>query len=386
MTLLDRLQEFFLSEGLSRNTAGLYITKIKKLSGNAPGVPIRSLNFLMDIDDIESKIRDFSTSTQITYIASILASLKFVKKVPKKVLTTYQNMMGALADSRRKVDVNEKTESQEENWMSWDEVISKREECKTMFDEILSRKSLKKLSPLDFQKVQNYAVLCLYTMIPPRRNADYQEMVIVENIPEKQEKEMNYYGMTPKEFIFNNYKTSIHYGQQKLEVPADLAEVLDKYSLVIPGKPFKYMICKPNGEKLTYSNSITRIMNRIFKKNVSSSMLRHIFLTSKYDVDDMQKTADAMGHSLAEQREYLKKSKDADDEKMGGNIRIRLPEDSGVEDIEIHEDIPVELPSGNMTKKDTKIAEDLDKLMEEAQEEIKPMFQVKKKRGKKTET
>jgi hypothetical protein len=41
------------------------------------------------------------------------------------------------------------------------------------------------------------------------------------------------------------------------------------------------MLYSTNGNKLT-SPQVTRILNKVFDKNVSSSMLRHIYLTNKY--------------------------------------------------------------------------------------------------------
>ena len=35
-------------------------------------------------------------------------------------------------------------------------------------------------------------------------------------------------------------------------------------------------------------------------------MLRHIFLSDKYDIKEMKKDADAMGQTVAVQREYMK--------------------------------------------------------------------------------
>jgi hypothetical protein len=39
-------------------------------------------------------------------------------------------------------------------------------------------------------------------------------------------------------------------------------------------------------------------------------MLRHIFLSDKYDVSEMKEDAEAMGHSMAEQRNYLRVNDD----------------------------------------------------------------------------
>jgi hypothetical protein len=53
-------------------------------------------------------------------------------------------------------------------------------------------------------------------------------------------------------------------------------------------------------------NAITRILNRIFGRKVAASMLRHIYLSDKYDIKEMKADADAMGHSLEEQKKYMK--------------------------------------------------------------------------------
>jgi hypothetical protein len=61
-----------------------------------------------------------------------------------------------------------------------------------------------------------------------------------------------------------------------------------------------------DGSALTAVNAITRILVGCLEKKLYSSMLRHIYLSDKYDVAEMKEDADAMGHSLSQQRAYLK--------------------------------------------------------------------------------
>jgi hypothetical protein len=61
-----------------------------------------------------------------------------------------------------------------------------------------------------------------------------------------------------------------------------------------------------NGTPITQANAITRILNGVFEKKIGSSMLRHIYLSSKMNIDEMKDDATAMGHSLNEQQKYLK--------------------------------------------------------------------------------
>ena len=331
MGFFDKLRERFLADGLSRNSTELYISKLRHLAKDPNP---RNLHLLKDLESIKTEIGEKSVSTQVTYLAAIIAFLRGNKAFPKRLLNAYQSWMAELADTQRKREVNVKTEKQTENWMDWEDIIAKREEMEATFEKITSRATGKRLPVSEFQAVQNYAVLCLYTMVPPRRNADYQEMIIVNSLPKEQEKDMNYYVIDEGKFYFNNYKTSSHYGQQVVDVPSELEDVLEKYAKVIPGRDVKFMICKSDGGKLTYGNSVTRILNRVFGKNISSSMLRHIYLTSKYGdrLKEQEEDAEMMAHSVSEQREYIKhKTGDIGDDEgeeeekpRGGSIKARL--------------------------------------------------------------
>ena len=56
---------------------------------------------------------------------------------------------------------------------------------------------------------------------------------------------------------------------------------------------------------------VTQMLHGFFGKPVSTSLLRHIYLTGKYGnipaLKEMEKTAEAMGHSLQESLQYVKK-------------------------------------------------------------------------------
>jgi integrase len=127
------------------------------------------------------------------------------------------------------------------------------------------------------------------------------------------ETEHNYVVLTkskPTSFIFNKFKTSKKYGQQTLEVPEALANVISEYLKFHPLKKnatFKFLVSH-DGTPITAVNAITRVLNKVFGKRVGSSMLRHIFLSTKYDIKEMEKDANAMGHSIEEQKKYMKGS------------------------------------------------------------------------------
>jgi len=67
------------------------------------------------------------------------------------------------------------------------------------------------------------------------------------------------------------------------------------------------LLVNNDGSSLPSVNSMTRLLNRALGKNIGSSMLRHIYLTSKYkDVkNEMKDDAKDMAHSVSQQKDYV---------------------------------------------------------------------------------
>jgi hypothetical protein len=150
-------------------------------------------------------------------------------------------------------------------------------------------------------------------MIPPRRNRDYSEMVIVSKEPSTLDKSKNYYVIDTQEFIFCNYKTASTYGVQRIKVPADLAKVLDEYfetyKLVFPDQKGEMpLLVHFDGSPIHAVNGITRILNKVIGKKIGSSALRHIYLSDKFGdtLKEMKEVASEMSHDLHTQKEYIK--------------------------------------------------------------------------------
>ena len=57
--------------------------------------------------------------------------------------------------------------------------------------------------------------------------------------------------------------------------------------------------------------TLARILNKIFGKKISTSMLRHMYLTNVYrdvpKINQMQDLAKEMGHSVSTALEYVKR-------------------------------------------------------------------------------
>jgi hypothetical protein len=152
-----------------------------------------------------------------------------------------------------------------------------------------------KLEMGDYQKIQNYILLCLTGGIymPPRRSLDW--VMKFKNFDAEKD---NYLDLKKKIFVFNSYKTMKSKGQQVIEIPKPLLVILKKWIGSLP-EDMEYILFDNKGNAITPSQ-IAHRLNAIFNKNISTSMLRHIFLTSKFadvNLKELTKTADAMGQT-----------------------------------------------------------------------------------------
>jgi len=311
MDFREQLREQLKRRELSDNSINLYLRNLERLNNNKP---LKNLTFLSKVDDIKERLKDYKENTQRVFLISIVSTLNAVKDSNKRLQKTYKvyyDMMNDLNKHLREQPTEKKSDTQEENWLSWDEVRDK-------YNEIASKvpTDKKELTEKEYDALLQCVIMSLYIELPPRRNQDYGKMMVVKSITDGMSKDTNYLDLDKKEFVFNVYKTSKKYGQQIVKIPEKLMETLLLYlkSHPIIGKskinkktivPF---LIKYDGKPLDKINSITRVLNRIFKKNIGSSMLRHIYLSGKYDgvLDEQKKDAELMGHSVGQQKDYIK--------------------------------------------------------------------------------
>ena len=115
----------------------------------------------------------------------------------------------------------------------------------------------------------------------------------------------NFIDLPAKQYYFNNFKTS-KYGKEVLDVPPKMMEVLHWYKEHMGLKDGDFLLF-PDDTKRTSSNKITKLLNKIFMKNISSSMLRHIYLSSKYGAVEKEQEKDSafMAHGIEQARKYI---------------------------------------------------------------------------------
>lgn len=291
-------------KGLSDKTIKNYITRMYFLNGRKP---FQSLTFLRKHEDIIKYLREnYSVSSQKSFAGTILSVLSLVpNKVNDKLKEVYNSFISDEDMEQYKKSKTEKTEKQTDNWISQEEVRKIKDELQ---QEAIKLSKKPELKIKEYDVVLKNALLSLYVNLPPRRATDYALMKYSNG----GDKKFNYFTDKNK-FIFNNYKTSKTYGTQEVDVSKnkELMKDLKMYLKHRKSNPQEMFLVKASGKEFNAVNDITRMLNAIFKKNISTNMLRSIYVSDKYGEmkQGMIEDAEALGHAVSTQQNVYNKGK-----------------------------------------------------------------------------
>jgi integrase len=252
---------------MTENTANQYIRYLKNIHGGE----FKNLSWVKDTEKVLATINEkYAESTRASALNALSVACE-VSRGYKKIGQFYKSkFQSAIAPINEQRNTGEKTEKEKEYWISWDDIIKRRDE----------------LEGLD------RVILSLYTWLPPRRAKDFGTMEINSQTG-------NSFEPRTQRFLFRDYKTAGTYGEQVVDVPDDLyIELMD------------WLKGRDTGKLLPISTvSITKHLNAIFKpKKISVSALRHIYDTHHFGETKkrMKDTARLMAHSSAQQQQYIK--------------------------------------------------------------------------------
>jgi hypothetical protein len=253
--------------------------------------------FLNSPAKIAKMIAEKKPTTQRTYyiaICSLLANGIGPKKLYEKYYAILTQMNKDLSNRTTK------SETQKENWLTPDEI----EKVHVNLEKEVKNIRVNHVTKKEFNTVLSFMVLSLFTKTAPRRNVDYTLMKVSSNMTDTK---FNYLDIANKKMIFNNYKTQKKYNQVVIDIPDVLGEVIAKYMKFHPEKnKLKnkkhdiYFLVNHDGNNLSNSNDVTKILNNAFGQKVGSSLLRNMFLTHKYGdiIEDLKEDTQAMSTSV----------------------------------------------------------------------------------------
>lgn len=305
----------------------------------------------IDIDNITNVtnvISILSIYYEMSSIRAHLNALLWYSKLNNKnaniVQELHTEIIRLLKISNNQAGTNVINEKELNKFIKWSDVLLIHEKIKLLYE---NNKNNKKLS-------ENYLILSLYVLMPPRRILDYIEMYIDPNQIIKTDKVIpfkntdyidelnmssddvnlidnkNYYIATEKNcyFKFDNYKTKNSYSCQYLELNPDLANVINEYILLNQLKTNDKLLNLKHG---CFIMRLQKIFRSYVNINVSASVLRHAYIMYLRDNEEFEsynhkkKIAKQMAHAVSTQEKYYKKTTEDDLKKTindDGDIKL----------------------------------------------------------------
>lgn len=260
-----------IKETIKNKRASLSPSSIKSYTSTIKNLYIN----MFDDQDFElDKLKD--TDKVIKYLQNIPPNRRKTILSALVVLTDdadYRKLMlDDIRDYNKDIHKQEKTETQKENWIDRSEINELWEDLNRDAN-VLYRK--KHLRPADLQAIQGLIILSLLggMFIPPRRSLDYCDFYIKDIDKEKK----NY--IDKNELVFNRYKTSKFYGQQRIPIPKQLKAILTKWISV---NPTNTLLFDKNLNPLS-SVKLNQRMNKMFgERHIAVNQMRHTYLSDKY--------------------------------------------------------------------------------------------------------
>jgi hypothetical protein len=280
--------DLFGGSTLSEGSKATYMSKLKKLNQNK--VPT-DLTFLKDtkkiLETIETIPNPNTKRSALIAVVSVLKDNKKFKKIYDRYHAEMMNMNTVLNKESFKSDATKAKQAT----VKMDDILARQKELAEVLPLIHKKR---KITDEQLQQLHDLVVSSLYTLLPPRRNIDYSEMVVASPTDDKTK---NYYNKG--QFFFNCYKTQGTYKQQVIDVPTELNDIL---KLWIKFKPTsEYLLVKLPANTKYKPSDMSNLLKKVFKNDaVGVSVLRNNFLSFKYSdsMADLKKDSEKMGTSV----------------------------------------------------------------------------------------
>lgn len=247
-------------------------------AGTAMDTP-EALTFLLDPTPVQAYVEDpvraLARNTQKAYYTAILSRVRAAGAADAAfavqaaaALARYEALFRGHREALEQQALKQElTPREQAKFLSWEEVLAVRDTLQGHRTESLAA-------------FQDYVILCLYTMVPPKR-LDFTPMMVVQRKPREPDSGMNYLIIRSRtaDFLFNAYKTADSYGAQTVPVPAELHAVLAEWLRL---NRSGFLLVKQDGSPMSedlLSKRIMCIFEREAGKAASNSTMRKAYVT-----------------------------------------------------------------------------------------------------------
>lgn len=301
------------------NTVKQYEVNLKKLQKL---YETDNYDFLSKPDDVMDKIKDLHYLSQRNILNAIVVLLMALNSDEKydELLTTYGELRDELNDkysNEQKSGVI--SDKQSKNFTTTEEVFKM---INDMAEDLkpIKKKSKDEISKKEMQLLQAYTLFNIYSRMPMRNDVAGMTAInqaAYKKLSEDEKKENNYLIVPSKGnlyFVLNQYKTSKKYKELDLPIEDKNLRKILRYYLKMNGMGvlFKTSTGKPL-TRTELSKVLIKFSKKYMDKSISTTLLRKIYLSSKYGnmKEELEKDNKVMGHSKQVALDtYVKKSKD----------------------------------------------------------------------------
>ena len=243
---------------------------------------------------VTAYLETLKDTTSKNVLTSIIVGLSTDSGTPEEVLKYYKDLLAQKNSVFMKAyQKHELSEKDIDNWATPQEI----KDIKKSLAKRVTGITVKKATPEDINKLQEYVVLSLYTDLPPIRN-NFANTILTDDPDFVSDK--NVVNLATGIFSMKDYKTRKTYGDKDIELPKKLVRLIKKWARY---NKTGYLLINTSTKKPVTSNGITKLLNKVFHpKKISTTLLRKIYLSNKYKVSDKTDDANIMGHSEGTQQ------------------------------------------------------------------------------------
>jgi hypothetical protein len=299
MNIKEKIREN--KPNISMSSVKTYNSILSNLYKNVFSNDDYTLKKFNDTDTIINYLKDLEPPKRKTVLAALVV-LTNNKKYREVMLVDIES-------SRTKSQQQEKTEKQKDNFIDGDTISKIYQTLKKRANQLYKKGT--EITQSEVQEIQNYIILSLYSglYIPPRRAKDYTEFKI-KNINKDKD---NYMEKNTKlgmnEFVFNDYKTSKTYAQQRVEIPKALKTIINKWIKI---NDTDYLLFDIHHKKLS-NVTLNQRIEKIIGKKMGVNGFRHTYMSEKYQSSiqadkDMNEDFKNMGSSMHQKDVYIQKT------------------------------------------------------------------------------
>jgi hypothetical protein len=265
-----------------------YVSQLSRLQ-NMFDADSGDFNFLGDFNKVKKGLSEYNYLSQRNYINAIIVLLMALN-IDKKLIDQYVKLRDKFNDQYNENNLTGViSDKQEPNFTTTDEIFRM---LNIMKDDLKDTDETN-LTKKEKQLMQAYVLFSIYARMPLRNEVGGGMRSITTgkfnklNKAEKTENNFLIVGRDRMYFLLNDYKTSKNYGALEIDITdAQLKSILKNWIKVQGyGILFKTSTDKPI-TRIELSKIFIKYSEKYLNKKISTNLLRKIYLSSKYAVED----------------------------------------------------------------------------------------------------